>query len=238
MWMTLQVASSSKAATRQYTPYDRPPAVNHRPTSAHQGSPNHNNRECRTEQVHSTRGGNHRTNPVRLPETRPRGHTNTTHAPPLVSHAERSPARTHNIPIDVSSPPRGVAQSPRDHVDSASGRPASNRNFARNANRKANASFAREMKESLAGGRPVTYRAPEGQNDLKGRWHAAAKEVAYSVLDLRKEGWRNYNMFEKVESTRSYMPNTSSTRLLIQSGSINIWQDIFAPHEAYGKHIG
>lgn len=32
---------------------------------------------------------------------------------------------------------------------------------------------------------------------MKSIWHAAAKEVAYKLLDLRKESWKDYSIFEK-----------------------------------------
>lgn len=117
--------------------------------------------------------------------------------PPTVSLPDRSPGRTHNTTIDVSPPCRATDRSSRDHVDTTMGKATTNRNQARNANRKTNAAFARETKESLSRGRPVTLRAPEGQNDLKTRWHTAAKKVAYNLLDLRKEGSKDYSMFDK-----------------------------------------
>ena len=49
----------------------------------------------------------------------------------------------------------------------------------------------------MANGRPTTIKIPEESTDLKAKWHAAAKEVAYKLLDLRKESWKDYNIFEK-----------------------------------------
>ena len=60
-----------------------------------------------------------------------------------------------------------------------------------------NAAFAKEMKDSLAGGRLPTVTVLEGQLHLKARWHSAAKEVAYSTLDLSKDGWKAYSVFDK-----------------------------------------
>lgn len=37
----------------------------------------------------------------------------------------------------------------------------------------------------------------EEQTHLKARWHATTKEVAYRILDLRKEGWKACSIFEK-----------------------------------------
>ena len=73
----------------------------------------------------------------------------------------------------------------------------SKKNLAKTMNRKANALFAKEMRDSLAAGRPPTRHVPEEKPDLKARWHSAAKEVAYKVLDLRKDGWKEYSPFDK-----------------------------------------
>lgn len=53
------------------------------------------------------------------------------------------------------------------------------------------------MKDSLASGRASTIKIMEETTNLKARWHVAAKEVAYKLLDLRKESWKEYTMFEK-----------------------------------------
>jgi hypothetical protein len=71
------------------------------------------------------------------------------------------------------------------------------RNTTRNKNRKANTSFAKELKNSLASGRAANVSVPVEQTDLKSAWHAATKEVAYKFLDLRKESWKDYSLFEK-----------------------------------------
>lgn len=98
---------------------------------------------------------------------------------------------------DLCTPPRSADNSREEHAETAPITVAAKRNLAKNMNRKANATFAREMKESLAAGRPPTRHVPDEHTDLKSRWHAAAKTVAYKLLDLRKDGWKEYTNFDK-----------------------------------------
>ena len=97
----------------------------------------------------------------------------------------------------VSPPARVVVHLIDDVADEGKSHPTSKRNSTKNVNKKAQSAFAKEMKESLAIRRPVMLKIGEGHNDLKARWHAAAKEIAYKMLDLRKEGWKDYSLFEK-----------------------------------------
>ena len=71
------------------------------------------------------------------------------------------------------------------------------RNLSRAMNKQANAAFAREVKDSLAEGRLYSLHVPESAIHLNARWHTAAKEVAYRLLDLRKESWKEYSWFDK-----------------------------------------
>lgn len=105
--------------------------------------------------------------------------------------------RTPRDAVAVRTPPKAGELLPGVDPDSAKSRTAARRNLARNMNRMANANFAKEMKDSLATGRTTTIKVPEVNNDLKGTWHATAKEVAYKFLDLRKNSWKDYSMFEK-----------------------------------------
>lgn len=58
--------------------------------------------------------------------------------------------------------------------------------------RKAHVAFGMEGKKKIPG--------KEGDvTSTKSYWHAAAKEVAYRVLDLRKRDWKEYSDFEKKE---------------------------------------
>lgn len=112
-----------------------------------------------------------------------------------------SPVRTHmrssTDTVDLSTPSKATEQTPADIGGSVNKKTTSKRNLTRNTNRKALTSFAREMKESLAQGRPTTIKVSEESSDLKAKWHAAAKECAYKYLDLTKESWKDYTLFEK-----------------------------------------
>lgn len=95
--------------------------------------------------------------------------------------------------MDLSTPPAAASPNPRDVTDNTKSIASAKRNLAKIINRKANATFAKELKESLATGRPSTIKILESSSDLKCKWHAAAKDVAYKLLDLRKESWKEYS---------------------------------------------
>lgn len=99
--------------------------------------------------------------------------------------------------VDLSTQPDAKDRGGGEVGDPVNNKQKEKRNIARNKNRKANTSFAKELKESLASGRPANVSVPVEQTDLKSAWHAAAKEVAYKFLDLRKERWKDYSFFEK-----------------------------------------
>ena len=113
------------------------------------------------------------------------------------ARAQAAPANPVCVPGELCTPPRSGDQRREDQLETAPISTAAKKNMARTMNRKANASFAREMKDSLAAGLPPTRHVPEGQGDLKARWHAAAKDLAYKMLDLRKDGWKDYSIFDK-----------------------------------------
>ena len=159
---------------------------------------------------------------VRPDPTRPRSPPHTTSmnpqyialkegepAPPGYSymvHDGGSAGRTQPVQVnavcetvDLCTPPRSTDQTREEQLETAPISITTKRNLAKNMNRKANASFAREMKESLAAGRAPTRHIPDEQTDLKARWHAAAKDVAYKLLDLRKDGWKEYTPFDKAK---------------------------------------
>lgn len=118
-----------------------------------------------------------------------------THVVPVApgSTEQQGPCDT----VDLTTPPRANVPCGQEGLDSAKARTAATRNLTRNTNRKANVTFARELKDSLATGRPTTMKVAEDQKDLKSIWHAGAKEVAYKFLDLTKESWKEYTIFEK-----------------------------------------
>jgi hypothetical protein len=99
--------------------------------------------------------------------------------------------------VDLRTPPKAIDRRTEEAPESAKSKTAAKRNLTRNTNRKANATFAKELKDSLATGQPTTFKVGEENNDLKCAWHAAAKELAYKFLDLTKESWKEYSVFEK-----------------------------------------
>lgn len=106
------------------------------------------------------------------------------------------PPPTSDI-LDLTSPPDPETNPSRDGGDEAKARAAAKRNVTRSANKQSNATYIKEVKDSLAGGRPPVINVSEDHTHLKAKWHAAAKEAAYKLLDLRKEGWKAYTPFEK-----------------------------------------
>ena len=108
--------------------------------------------------------------------------------------AESGDGRKHSGPHNA---PRTGKRRGGGEVDKSKRRVAAKRNATRNTNKQANAAFAREMKESLAGGRAPAVNVSEGQTHLKSRWHSAAKEVTYNILDLSADGWKAYSTFDK-----------------------------------------
>lgn len=101
------------------------------------------------------------------------------------------------VTVDLSTPPKAPQTAVGDGPDTEKSKSNARRNLTRNTNRKANTSFAKELKDSLASGQPTTIKIAEDSTDLKATWHAAAKEMAYKFLDMTKESWKDYNIFEK-----------------------------------------
>ena len=99
--------------------------------------------------------------------------------------------------VDLSTPPKDAMPIAADIAANAKNTSAAKRNLTRNLNRRANSALAKEMKDALASGRTPVIKLSEDSSDLKARWHAAAKEVAYRILDLTKESWKEYTHFEK-----------------------------------------
>lgn len=127
----------------------------------------------------------------------PEGYAYVTEARAELAPPVRTPQRPTRDTVDLTTPPKATDPCTGPGTDTAKARTAARRNLTKNTNIKANATFARDLKESLATGQPMTLCIAEGQNDLKSAWHAAAKEVAYKFLDLRKESWKEYTIFEK-----------------------------------------
>jgi hypothetical protein len=109
----------------------------------------------------------------------------------------RTQLRTPSETVELTTPPKPAAPTGGEKTDDAKAKQRARRNMTRNKCRKANVSFAKELKESLATGQAATIRVVEEESHLKAIWHAAAKELAYKFLDLRKESWKDYTYFER-----------------------------------------
>ena len=107
--------------------------------------------------------------------------------------------RSASDTVDIITPPIAVEPPAGEGPDIARSSANARRNVTRTLNRKANATFAKEMKDSLATGRTTEIAVAVVQTDLKSAWHTAAKEVAYKFLDLRKESWKDYSLFDKAK---------------------------------------
>lgn len=116
---------------------------------------------------------------------------------PIVGHQSTSGNRP--VTVDLCTPPNGGATETVSDVEAGKRAAAARRNAVRSSNKQANATFVKEAKESLASGRPPVLKVSEGKTHLKTRWQAAAKEVAYKFLDLRKQSWKSYSHFEKAK---------------------------------------
>lgn len=118
----------------------------------------------------------------------------------VVCEPVQPPRRMNSVDmVDLTTPPDDPPPTRGEDVDAAKRTARKKRNANRSTNKRMHASFAKEMKDSLAEGRPPAINAREDQPHLKARWHSIAKEAAYKLLDLRKEGWKSYTMFEKTK---------------------------------------
>jgi hypothetical protein len=109
----------------------------------------------------------------------------------------RDPTPATIKPVDLSTHADPPAHTTEEDVEAEKRTAAEKRNARRSTNKQALTSFAKEMKDSLAGGRPPSIKVSEDQTHLKSRWHSAAKEIAYKFLDLSKDGWKEYSHFER-----------------------------------------
>ena len=99
--------------------------------------------------------------------------------------------------VDLCTPPKATPRASNDVVEAAKSNLAAKKSTTRSTNKQANAVFAKEMKDSVAGGRAPIITIAENETHLKARWHAAAKELAYKLMPFKKEGWKGYSTFEK-----------------------------------------
>ena len=112
-------------------------------------------------------------------------------------HVQPSTTMNSTDTVDLTTPPDDPPHTTGEDVEEAKQRAATKRNANRSTNKQVNKSFAKEMKDSLAEGRAPEINAIEDQPHLKARWHSIAKEAAYKILDLSKEGWKAYTFHEK-----------------------------------------
>lgn len=89
---------------------------------------------------------------------------------------------------------RATTQRTKDLVDAPKSNALARKNLMWNVNKKARATLAKEMKDSLTNRRPFTINNIEGQNDLKARWYKGAREITYKLLDLRKKNYKDYTI--------------------------------------------
>lgn len=190
--MRMQVPSSSRGGSGLPSSSARATAGNGSRTTAHTpeaGASNemHRHRENRGPTVHHLE-----VLAVREGQPLPEGYVQVARAPaPPFTPKKRTET------VDLSTPPDGDEHVPPEEGEESKRRAADRRNATRSANKQVHALFVKEVKTSLAEGRPPEIKVPEDQTHLKARWHAIAKEAAYKMLDLRKEGWKEYTIFEK-----------------------------------------
>lgn len=134
---------------------------------------------------------------VKEGETVPEGYTLAVRNVGKAADGRGSTAVISRDTVDLCTPPDSAANMPDSNVEAAKRAAAARRNAMKSTNRQAQVTFAKEVKDSLAGGRPPSMKLDEDDTHLKSRWHATAKEVAYKFLDLRKESWKSYSIFDK-----------------------------------------
>ena len=101
--------------------------------------------------------------------------------------------------VDLTTPRDAGMHRSREVLHTSARSAAERRNVNRSTNKQVHAAYAKEIKDSLAGGRPPVMNVSENQTHLKSRWHATAKEIAYKILDMRKEKWKDYDAVDKAK---------------------------------------
>lgn len=99
--------------------------------------------------------------------------------------------------LDLTTVAEGAAGAAVEEFDTEKRKSSDGRPSTRTTNKRVQITFVKEVKASLAGGRPPELHLGENQSHLKARWQSAAKEAAYKHLDMRKEGWKGYSIFDK-----------------------------------------
>lgn len=184
---SLQIASTSRDAAARPSLHACPPPEHNRMRTA----------SARPRSPPPTTSQNPQFIALKDGEHAPTGYSVMVHDGGSARRTTAVQASTVRETVDLCTPPRSGDQRREEQLQTAPSGTTSKKNLAKTMNRKANALFAKEMRDSLAAGRPPTRHVPEEKPDLKARWHSAAKEVAYKVLDLRKDGWKEYSPFDK-----------------------------------------
>lgn len=196
MWLPYQEASTSRGGGAAGTQRGRAGPENSRIATAPVQADAQRTPLSRAEESRRGPQGSAPMLVMREGEELPAGYTYVVRAPSNVVAASRMALNCTEV-VDLSTPPKGGGTVAEGDVDGAKRTAAARRRLTRTTNKQANASFAREMKESLAEGRAPAVHNSDDQTHLKAKWHSAAKEIAYGILDLSKEGWKGYSTFEK-----------------------------------------
>ena len=136
---------------------------------------------------------------IREGEVLPEGYTYVTRTQVYDAGTRVQKGANSATTVDLTTPPDEERDAQPGDDETTKRRAVAKRNATRNMNKQVNAAFAKEMRDSLAGGRPPLMNVGESPTHLKARWHSAAKEVAYNTLDLSKDGWKAYSMFDKAK---------------------------------------
>ena len=192
LFLMLQVASTSRGPGVPSTQSGTAPARNCKTTHVPRPPPAPNTLVSKAQENRGTRGEAPQVLALREGQALPEGYSYVVRTPGSLNK-RKPPTDT----VDLSTPPDVDVHVAGEDADATKRRIAEKKNETRSKNKQAHASFAREVKESLAAGRPPSISVSDQETHLKARWHSAAKEVAYKVLDMRKEGWKGYTMHDK-----------------------------------------
>ena len=187
-----QVASTSKGGDGQRSERGGDSAGNQRTATIPTREPAADTRNTRDQHIAGADAGAPEVLMLREGQTLPEGYTLVVCDPRPLNIATLSP----DI-LDLTTPPDRDAHMVEEDVDVEKRAAAAKRNVRRSTNKHAHTSFVKEVKVALAGGEPPSIHVSENETHLKARWHSAAKECAYKLLDLRKEGWKHYTLWDK-----------------------------------------
>ena len=187
--VVMQVPSTSKASAPVETP--RPEAESSKNVlPARSLKPRADTNQRRTSGISEVLA-------LREGEALPEGYRYVYREPGKRTGEHASTAAKHTETVDLSTPADGGVTDTVAEAEAEKRAVTARRNATRNSNKKAHASYLKEVKEALATGRQPTLKVSEDETHLKTRWHSAAKECAYKFLDLRKQSWKSYSHWDK-----------------------------------------